>query len=395
MESLESPIRAYAWGSRTAIARLQGRPEPTPGPEAELWMGAHPDSPSTLSADPVHEGRTLERAISADPAGWLGAEVADRFGGRLPFMLKYLAAASPLSLQAHPDAGTASSRYRQERAIPSGDRLYTDPYAKPELLVALTDFDTLCGYRDPAISADALTSLRIRALEPVVGALRTGPVPHRLRVATEMLLRWPAATRETIVASVGSAARARGIDYLAALADAFPGDMGVVVTLLLNHVRLSPDEAIFMPAGNMHAYLEGTGMEILGASDNVLRGGLTAKRVDVPELLRVLRYEVLADPVVKPVVTGPGVLAWPVPVEEFSLLRVTVAGAPVTLEPAGPRIVFCAAGEVTVGDTERDRDTGAAGEPVTLTPGRAGFGAAGRTVTVSGTGVAFVASTGS
>src|SRR5206468_8539789 len=122
--------------------------------------------------------------------------------------------------------------------------------------------------------------------------------------------------------------------------------------LLLNHVRLGTDDAVWMPAGNLHAYLCGVGVEVMAASDNVLRGGLTPKRVDVPELLRVLRFEVLADPVVRPVPVAPGVVTWPAPVREFALYRASVAGAPVTLPVAGPRILFCLSGrvEVRVGD---------------------------------------------
>jgi mannose-6-phosphate isomerase len=385
MELLDSPIRGYAWGSRTAIAVMQARPAPAEHPEAELWMGAHPDSPSTVMRDGDTVG--LDDAVTADPIGLLGDDIVARFGPRLPFMLKVLAAATPLSMQAHPDATMAAHRYAQEASLPPGERLYTDPYAKPELLVAIDDFDTLCGFRDPALSADEIASLGVSVLAPVVERLRSGAVNARLRGAVDTLLRWPSSEREDVVAAVVVAAGRRGLDHIAELGKRFPGDMGVVVALLMNHVSLVTDEAIWMPAGNLHAYLRGTGVEVLASSDNVMRGGLTAKRVDVDELTGVLRYDVLADPVVKPVVLGSGVLSWPVPAPEFSLIRATVT-PPVPLEfdgvIAGPRIVFCQRGAVVVDD----------GSPASLVSGQGAFGAAGRPLSVIGDGVVFIATTG-
>src|SRR5437763_9660547 len=151
---------------------------------------------------------------------------------------------------------------------------------------------------------------------------------------------------------------------------------------MLNRVRLTPGEAVWMPAGNLHAYLRGTGVEVMAASDNVLRGGLTPKHVDVPELLRLLRFEVLADPVVRPRPAGPHLVSWPVPAEEFTLHRAIVSGDGLDLPGRGARIVLCLSGDVRV-------DDGVA--KVTLSGGRAAFGPAGRTARVSGTGVVFQA----
>jgi mannose-6-phosphate isomerase len=386
MDLLDSPIRHYAWGSRTSIAAIAGRPTPTERPEAELWMGAHPDSPSTVRRNgrPVPVGDV----VAADPAGLLGPVVVERFGPRLPFMLKMLAADSSLSLQAHPDADTAARRYADRATTAAGERLYTDPYPKPELLVALDEFDALCGFRAPAESAAIMAALGVPALDQIVSRLRQGTVAAGLRGAVEMLLRWPVAQRTDLVGAVARAAAGRDdLDYLDELRTAFPDDPGVVVTLLLNHVRLRPDEAIWMPAGNMHAYLRGTGMEVLGASDNVLRGGLTAKPVDTDELLRVLRFEVLEEPVRKPVVLRPGLFTWPVPVPEFAMYRIVTddPAEPVELAVPGPRIVFCVDGELAVDDGEA---------AVTLPAGAAAFGAAGRPLVISGSGTAFVATAG-
>ncbi|MEH0933827.1 mannose-6-phosphate isomerase, class I [Micromonospora psammae] len=385
MELLYGPIRDYAWGSRSAIAELQGRPVPSDGPEAELWLGAHPGAPATVDRDGVRV--SLVDLLLAEPDYWLGERVVGRFGCRLPFLLKVLAADAPLSLQAHPDSEQARAGHAADAARPDGQRNYVDPYHKPELLVALSPMEALCGFRDPARSAEVLAGFGVPALEPVVAALRAGPAG--LREAVRALLTWPADQRDGLVAAV-LAAQVAGPDAELArlLAAGYPGDPGVLVALLLHHVRLAPGEAIWMPAGNLHAYLRGTGVEIMAASDNVLRGGLTPKRVDVDELLRVLRFEVLPDPVVRARPVAPGVVCWPVPVEDFALHRVTVepGGPAVPLPLPGPRVVLCRAGKLTV-------DDGAG--TVTLGPGQAAIGTAtAEPLVFSGEGEAYVATCG-
>ncbi|ABP53441.1 mannose-6-phosphate isomerase, class I [Salinispora tropica] len=385
MELLYGPIRNYAWGSRSAIATLQGRPAPSPEPEAELWLGAHPGAPASVDRDgtPV----SLVELLSAEPGHWLGPQVVDRFGTRLPFLLKVLAADAPLSLQAHPDPEQARAGHAADAAREVGQRNYVDPYHKPELLVALTPMEALCGFRDPAESAEVLATFDVPSLEPVVAALRTGAAG--LADAVRLLLTFPTDQRAGLVAAVASAA-VDGPDARLArsLADSYPGDPGVLVALLLNWVRIAPGEAIWMPAGNLHAYLRGTGVEIMAASDNVLRGGLTPKRVDVDELLRVLRFEVLDDPVVRAVPVAPGVVCWPVPVDDFALYQVRVGAnrAEVTVPLVGPRVVLCSTGALTVDD--------GAGS-VELGPGQAAVSpAAAGALRIAGTGEAYVASCG-
>jgi mannose-6-phosphate isomerase len=388
VDLLDNPVRGYTWGSRTAIAGLQGRPAPTRGPEAELWMGAHPDSPSAVGGSPLTD------TIARDPVGVLGAANVARFGERLPFLLKVLAAAEPLSLQAHPTTEQAVAGFAAEEATgkprDASDRNYRDAHHKPELLVAVEPFDALCGFRDPAKTAALLAGLDVADLTPTIAALRQDDPGTALRDAVTGLMGLGDGDRKALVEEVVDAARGRdGYELAVALGDRYPGDLGVVVALLLNRVRLAPGEAVWMPAGNMHAYLSGTGVEIMAASDNVLRGGLTTKHVDVPELMRVLRFEVLDDPVVRPRRIAPGLVTWPAPIDDFALYRAepAVAGAGpamITLPGDGPRIVLCLRGEVSV-------DDGAGA--VTLTGGQAAFGAAGRTATVTGTGEVYQATT--
>jgi len=393
VDLLDGPVRGYAWGSRTALAELRGRSAPSQTPEAELWLGAHPASPAVLHWE--HGPTPLTEVITKDPDAVLGAAVARRYGSRLPFLLKVLAAAQPLSLQAHPDAGQAAAGYAAEEAAgvapDAPERTYVDASHKPELLVAVGPFDALCGFRDPGDSADLLAALGVPALAGTVAALRSPDPAVALRAAVHGLLTMPAAASATLVGEVVAAAGplAGGHSSYAlagALAERYPGDVGVVVAMLLNRVRLAPGDAVWMPAGNLHAYLAGVGVEIMAASDNVLRGGLTPKHVNVPELLRVLRFEVLTDPVVRPRPVAPGVVGWPVPVPDFTLVRAVVDGAPVTLPGGGPRIVLCLRGLVGV-------DDGAG--PLTLRGGQAGFTtAAGGPVRVAGSGDIFQAGTG-
>jgi mannose-6-phosphate isomerase len=368
---LQAIIRGYPWGSHEFIAKVQGRPAPTEEPEAELWIGAHPDSPSTVDSQP------LDKLIEAAPKQFLGEQAVQRFGPRLPYLMKLLAAQQPLSVQAHPDSAQASAGFAAEDAagIPKGSpaRNYADPFHKPELLVALEDFDALCGFRPADEAAAALTALGIPELDPVVRMLGAGD----LRGALRTLLSEDERLVERVAAHDPLAAR---------LASFYPGDPGVLVALLLNHRTLRAGEAVWMPARTLHAYVEGAGVEIMAASDNVLRGGLTRKHVDVPELLRVLSFESVPIPIIPAERVADGVVTWPVPVPDFRLYRVDVTGAPVTLDPAGPRTVLCLTGSAAVADNDG---------VITLSAGESGFGLAGSgplTFTAAGGAVLFVAS---
>jgi mannose-6-phosphate isomerase len=381
---LSGIIRPYAWGSRTSLASLQGRPAPTDEPEAELWLGAHPDDPAIVGRP---EGSiALDTLIAGDPAGQLGAAVATDFGPRLPYLLKVLAAERPLSLQAHPESEYAKQAYARQQADPSAPKNYTDAYHKPEMLVALTPFEALCGFRAPEKSAAALEAFGVPALAPIVSALRAGD----LRTAVHDLLTWPDTDRKPLIEAVTAAAAVTpspDADLAASLAGYYPGDPGVLVALLLNHVRLEPGQAIWMPAGNLHAYLRGTGVELMAASDNVLRGGLTPKRVDVDELLRVLVFEVLDDPILPSTPVAPGVETWAVPVRDFILYAVTLDGTqpPIEVPAEGARIVVVAEGDVFVGESVD-------GTPVDVAAGNAAYApaSAGR-IKLAGIGKAFVA----
>jgi mannose-6-phosphate isomerase len=365
MDHLQPVIEPYPWGSRHGIAELQGRPVPTPGPEAELWMGAHPKAPSGVERD----GRvtTLDQAIAADPVGELGPQCAARFGNRLPFLLKVLSAAQALSIQVHPSRAQAQAGYaaENERGLAPDDpaRNYVDDWPKPELLCALTPFEVLAGLRDPADAAAYLRALDVAELLPLAAELAAAADDSEgdsggeaMAQALASVLRWPAADRERLVGDVVAAsarlARAGG-PYAEACAAAVrvaghhPGDLGVAAMALLRHAVLLPGQAVFMPAGGLHAYLHGTGIEVLANSDNVVRAGLTGKHVDVPELLKLLDPAVEV-PVLSPRQVAAGVSRWVTPAPEFGLYRIDPGADGMTLPGAGPRILLCTEGSVAL-----------------------------------------------
>jgi len=351
---LKSAIKDYAWGSRTAIAELTGRPAPSPGPEAELWMGAHPSAPSSALLPTGPE--PLDQLIQRDPARALGDRVQGRFGTRLPFLLKVLAAARPLSLQAHPSAAQAAAGYARENAqgvpLDAPHRSYRDASHKPELLAALGRFRALCGFRRRDETASLLRELDVPELGAVQRHLEAGPEPAGLRAAFAALLALDAAERAATVAATTAACTrhaAGGGRFGAecamalALASEYPGDVGVVCALLLNLVTLRPGEAVYLPAGNLHAYLEGVGVEIMASSDNVLRGGLTTKHVDRPELLRVLDFSPIDAAPLLPARSGPESV-YATPAAEFRLSRLDLTGGPCSLRATGPEILLVTAG---------------------------------------------------
>jgi len=294
MDLLINVTQPYAWGSRTAIAQLSGRPQASQ-PEAELWMGAHPRAPSRVVEG--NEERSLLDLIAAAPEALLGQRLLSRFGPRLPFLLKVLAAETPLSLQAHPNLEQARAGYASEEArgvpLDAPERNYKDPNHKPELICALEPFHALVGFRAVPETLRLFAPLAIERLAPMLSLLETAD----LQSFFEAVMTSPPELRGELAAATLSACRSRQSGPFAAeyawaarLGSLYPGDVGIVIALCLNLVTLSAGQALYLPAGNLHAYLQGVGVEIMASSDNVLRGGLTPKHVDVAELLSVLDF---------------------------------------------------------------------------------------------------------
>ncbi|MEU0664589.1 mannose-6-phosphate isomerase, class I [Streptomyces lavendulocolor] len=382
MDRLSNTVRPYAWGSTTAIPDLLGV-APTGEPQAEMWMGAHPGAPSRVTR-PGHPEQPLSALIEADPERELGPAVVARFGPRLPFLLKVLAAGAPLSLQVHPDLAQAREGYAaEERAgipLDAPHRNYKDANHKPELICALTAFEGFCGFRAPDRTADLLDALGVDSLKPYVDLLHAHPEDAALReVLTAVLSADPTEMAATVTETAAACDRLGGAHApYAVLAHHFPGDPGVLAAMLLNHVRLQPGEALYLGAGVPHAYLGGLGIELMANSDNVLRCGLTPKHVDVPELLRVVRFEPLDAAVLRPEASPSGEEVYETPIDEFRLSRYvrSEGAAPVDLTAPTPQILLATAG------TPRTND-------ITLTPGRSVFVPAGEKAELSGTGTLF------
>ncbi|MGI9615049.1 MAG: mannose-6-phosphate isomerase, class I [Acidimicrobiales bacterium] len=370
MDLLTGIVRGYAWGDRRAIAAMQKR-SPTGEPEAELWFGAHPVAPSLVGGD----GGSLLDAVATRPAPLLGPDVANRFG-RFPYLLKVLAAAEPLSIQAHPSLDAAAAGFAKEEAagipIDSPVRTYRDDNHKPELICALTPFEAKCGFRSP-------TSV-VASIETVLGAERAnGTLPddrggrlleelgHRMTSGSDQAaaiadaLGWllkltPEEASAVVARLVGVAEECSGpvgngvaeeIRWTAELHRRYPFDVGVVVSLLLNHVSLAPGDAMFLGAGNLHAYLRGVGVELMANSDNVVRGGLTEKHIDVDELLAIVDTTPAPAPVQRPTSNAH---TYESPVDEFALTRIGRSGQPLRrrFDPIGPEMLLVTEGEVAV-----------------------------------------------
>ncbi|MEU7605732.1 mannose-6-phosphate isomerase, class I [Streptomyces sp. NPDC040724] len=385
MDRLTNTIRPYAWGSTTALPALLGV-EPTGEPQAELWMGAHPGAPSRLDRGAGEVA--LSDVIAADPEGELGAATVAKFGPRLPFLLKILAAGAPLSLQVHPDLSQAQAGFEDEerRGVPvdAGHRNYKDPNHKPEMICALTAFDGLCGFRAPLEAAELLAGLDVDSLKPYVDLLHAHPEEAALREMLTAVLTADRAEMAHTVHETAAAVERLGGPYTpyATLAHHFPGDPGVIAAMLLNHVRLQPGEAMFLGAGVPHAYIDGLGVELLANSDNVLRAGLTPKHVDVPELLKIAKFEPGDPNVLRPEGDG-GEEVYESPIDEFRLSRFLLApgGVSRVLSTAAPQILLCTAGSATA-------RSATAGE-LPLTPGESVFVPAGEKVELSGNGTVF------
>ncbi len=361
MELIEGAVRGYDWGSLTAIADLLGRPA-TGEPWAELWFGAHPSAPAAVGA----RAEPLDRLIAADPVAALGPAVASRYG-RLPFLLKVLAAAAPLSLQAHPSAEQAEAGFEREEAMgvppDAPQRMFRDRSAKPELICALSGFEALCGFRDPKQTAALLDTLDAPALDPLRRRL-SGRSGSQLRdlLAWLLALDRPAAAALAESAAGACAAAADEDEWsglrsaVARLGARHPGDAAVAASLLLNHVVLAPGEALFLDSGCLHAYLGGTAVELMADSDNVVRGGLTSKHVDAAALVQIVDGAASEPPVQRPEPAG-GVVTYRTAAAEFSLRRFDVDGS--SGLAAGPAVLLCTEGCVEANGVTMDRGAAA------------------------------------
>ena len=373
MRRLEPARQQYAWGSTAAIPALLGVADDG-APWAEAWYGSHPAGPARVAG-----GDVLSTLIEAEPERLLGEDIIWRFGRRLPFLLKLIAPEQPLSLQVHPSQAQAAEGYALEEeagiALDHPSRNYKDTNHKPEMVLALTRFQAVAGFRAPRRAVEVLAGLdsvlarrmrRTLRLNPTRYGIRqvfsdvvsaaTRPSPQEIdELVTEITARFEAGTSPSL----------RVDSNVLKMAVTFPGDPGIAAALLLNPVTLQPGEALFVPAGSVHAYISGLGVEVMASSDNVLRAGLTAKHIDVPEMLACVDY--VAAPPVRPApeYLSRATRAYYAPVDDFELMVTTVVAADgrLPVPGRGPRILLAVEGAMTL-VTQAGSQTLAQGEAV-------------------------------
>lgn len=357
---LENTIQEYDWGSTRAIPELLGHKNYENRPQAELWMGAHPTAPSLA----YHNGQwvSLLQLIRQDPVNILGQKVAKKFNNRLPFLFKVLAAAKPLSIQAHPNRQQARNGFQRENAkkIPlnAKKRNYRDDNHKLECICAITRFWALCRFRRIPDILAGLQQLNLKQLNDEVAEFKKQPTPRGLQQFYAALMSLNRSQKKKIVEATLKKARHffdedPKFEWIIKLADHYPEDIGVLSPILMNLICLEPGQALFLEAGDLHAYLEGLGIELMANSDNVLRGGLTTKHMDVPELLRVLNFEGRDITLLTPEKSVANELIYRSPTEEFVLSVITLNSGHIYQSPQqrNIEIMICTYGQVTITDS--------------------------------------------
>jgi mannose-6-phosphate isomerase len=376
---IANQARNYAWGSRTLISDYFGIPA-TNEPMAEIWFGTHPGSPSFLCENP---SETLVQHLA---------------GRELPFLLKILAADQPLSIQAHPNSAQAKTGFDKENQlgvpISAPNRNYKDDRHKPEVIVALSDFEALCGFK-PITQIDNLLE-DVQTHTGVSEGLRTLASDWRETLkqpeGLQKLFSDISNRRGNFDGVAAELTTMADYDARFSLAERlnliYPGDPGVLLAMLMNHVYLEPGQALFLPAGNVHAYLSGLGVELMAASDNVLRGGLTTKHIDVAELEKVLDFTPGEIPLVQTKELTAGLVEYPCDTDDFMLYRAEPSGERLMadLNLPGEAIILCTAGEIAISTSREERLVLRRSEAAYLSSDAKFF-------TISGSGTAFLATT--
>ncbi len=336
---LECAVRHYDWGSRSALGRLLGRPA-SGRPEAELWMGAHPAAPSVARVGTRRV--TLDRLIAEHPAETLGRAPLQGHDATLPFLFKVLALGKPVSVQAHPTRARAVRGFEAEQRagvpLDAPHRSYKDRGHKPEVMMALEPMVVLSGIRPLDQIHAALTAAGVEDLTPPAGVRDAAEATRRLLRATLELDDTAGARLHRRLVDGVARDTAEG-SLLVTLAGHYPDDPTVIAALLLNQFELRPEEALYTPPGQLHAFVSGAGIELMANSDNVLRAGLTGKHVDVDELLAATDLRPAAPARVVPRAAGPAERIYPSPAEEFrlSVIDPEVGGS---FTPRGPEVLL-------------------------------------------------------
>jgi len=358
---LDNVIQNYVWGSKTSIADLFGIENKDGSPLAEIWMGAHPNGCSKIAAT----GELLSEMISNNPSDTIGEYTQQRFG-ELPYLFKVLAADKPLSVQVHPKLSDAQSGFEKENklgiALNAFNRNYKDANHKPELVYALTFYRAMNGFRSLNDMISIFEQAAVATLADDLAALKSNQNSDGLRTFFTTVMSLSGEQKAQALAELKANISTKSTTKMAReafamvveFAEDFADDIGLFSPLLLNVIELAPGEAMFLHAATPHAYVQGTGLEIMANSDNVLRAGLTPKFMDIPELIAHTEFHSIpsADILLAPVKKD-NKDNYPIPVDDFGFEVIKAMAATRTQYVRGAEILFCINGEVTVenGDT--------------------------------------------
>lgn len=356
---LQNSIQFYAWGSTSAIPALLNQKNPSGKPWAELWMGAHPKAPSRLSW--AGQRQSLIDWIRQYPQDILGPRIAERFHDTLPYLFKVLAAAKPLSIQAHPDRDQAKAGFERENKqnipLDAPQRNYKDANHKPECICALSKFYALYGFRTLSEIVGLMAAACPVGLSGQLDQLKKKPDPHGLKTFYKSLMTMDPVRQKQVIAeamqNIDRIYDREAADWMKKLSAAYPSDIGIFSPILLNLICLEPGQALFLPAGELHAYLAGLGIELMANSDNVLRGGLTAKHIDLPELLEVVSFEPRPIQLLGTRDGGANETRFITPADEFVLSIISVSENHAYLSPTrrSAEIILCTDGEAVIRDS--------------------------------------------
>ncbi|MFA0085992.1 mannose-6-phosphate isomerase, class I [Vibrio sp. 10N.261.51.F12] len=358
---LDNVIQNYAWGSKESITNLFGIPNPKSEPQAEIWMGIHPSGCSKIAATQ----QPLSELIAQNPTRLLGDYTENRFGD-LPYLFKVLAAETPLSIQVHPSKHKAEIGFARESAqgiaMTAANRNYKDPNHKPELVYALTLYKAMNGFRPIKHIIALFNEINIESLSSELAALTDNQNNEGLQQFFSAIMslngaRKDAALNELYLAYNRSSATAMAREALLYSADFkqhYPDDIGLLAPLMLNTIELSPGQAMFLHAETPHAYVKGTGLEIMANSDNVLRAGLTPKYIDVPELIDNTRFTSMDPDTIKlePILKD-GKLSYPIPVDDFGFDILNATENRDIQYVRSAEIIFCVAGDATISSADQ------------------------------------------
>jgi len=387
--ALKNTIQTYVWGSYDGIPAFTGIVNTDDEPMAELWMGSHPAGPSRVLVG--RESVTLDKFIAEHPVKLLGKPTNEKYGTSLPFLFKVLSAAKPLSLQVHPTKEQAENGFARENeaGIPllSPLRNYKDKNHKQEILMAITEFTIMCGFRDEHQTAEYIGRIDSPILTEAIQRLNKGGY----RDFCHYLLELNPEDRKSAIASAitathGTASTEEQTAFALAiqLAAHYPDDIGCLAPLYLNVIHLNPGEAVFLPEGIMHTYIKGTGLELMANSDNTLRGGLTAKHLDIPELLEVLNPAPYKPEILKPE-TSRELFTYRTHAADFELSTLNMKDGKVSFSATAPAILIGCSGELLASSSNEEMCKVGRGSIVFIP-------ASGNTITFSGNGTCFIAS---